>query len=482
MSLAAVSETGGAPRRPVRPWVRLAVSAAAALGTLLVAPRAPASAQQTTLERITHERTLANGLQVIVVENHAVPLATVEVVVKTGAMAQDSSDQGVPHLFEHMLFTGYRALNDETFAQQASELHASYNGTTSEERVTYYLTVPSTNVDRAVAMLATLVREPRFAVDELNRERFVVLNEMGRDLSDPREHLEREVDFNLWGTGWPRKNTLGETVALLAASPSHLTEIFHRYYVPNNAALVVTGDVNTAKVFEWAQSRFGGWKRTPDPYVAHPVPPMPKLDSVRSLVVIGDVSDVTVEVAWQGPSVTVNRGDTYSADVLSQMLSDEQSEFQKRLVESGLFQSADLGYETLAHVGPIHFFGTTTLPNLAAALTVLQAEVTQMGSADYFEPEELRIAAKQRRVAQSFDLELAAAMASEYADWWASAGLDYYMSYGDSLSTRTPADLAQFAQRYLSGRPYVIGVLAKQADAPSIARMLQQYVAMTEEK
>lgn len=480
MLLVAVASAWTAPARAARRRPRSVRAALAAVACGLAVHAAPA--QQATLERITRQDTLPNGLRVIVVENHAIPLATVEVVVRTGAMSQDSADQGVPHLFEHMLFAGYQDPVGGSFAQGAATLHAAYNGTTNNERVTYYMQLPSSNVAPAMAMLARLVREPHFDVDVLNRERFVVLNEMSRDLSDPRAALERAVERRLWGAGWPRKNTLGESIAVLGASPAHLGQIFKQYYVPNNAAVIVTGDVNTAKVFQWAASRFGGWARRADPYAAHPVPPMPALDSTHSVLVLGDVTDVTVEVNWRGPSVTTDRSDTYAADVLSQMLADEQSEFHKRLVDSGLFQTVALGYSTLAHVGPISFTGTTTLDRLAAALTVLQAEVGMMGNESYYDAGELHVAAHQRRVAQSFDLEVAAGLADEYAYWWATSGLDYFMTYGDSLSARTPADLAHYAQRYLVGRPYVIGVLASHHDAPAVTEMLKQYVEMTEDK
>lgn len=441
---------------------------------------AAAAAQRATFDNITHRDSLENGMRVIVVENHAVPLATVDVVVRTGAMSQDTTDEGVPHLFEHMLFNEYRGAGDELFDDDVGPLHASYNGETKEELVDYYLTLPSQSVDRAISILARLVRDPRFESDDLNKERMVVMDEMRRDVSDPREHLDMEVSKLLWGASWPQKNTLGSALPLFAATPKSLDQIFHTYYVPNNTALIVTGDVSAPKVFEWARSRFGGWKRTPDPYAAHPVPVVPPLKTSRATVVTADVPDVTILVEWQGPSVTTERGDTYAADVVSQLVADEESEFQKRLVESGLFQSVSLGYETMAHVGPIEFYGTTTVDHLAAALTVLQTEVMMMGNDAYFDSDALSIAAKQRRVAQSFDLERGPGLAYEYADWWATSGLDYYMTYGDSLSTRTPADLQQFAKRYLVNRPFALGALVRPQDADKVSTMLQEYLQMAE--
>jgi zinc protease len=471
------------PRRRALPnarrWTYSLVPSLASLALVWSFPAA-AAAQRAVFDNVTHRDTLENGMRVIVVENHAVPLATVDVVVKTGAMSQDTTDEGVPHLFEHMLFSGYRGAGDEEFSDDIGPLHAAYNGETQEELVSYYLTLPSQSVDRAIDILARLVREPHFETDDLNKERMVVLDEMKRDVSDPREHLNMEVSKLLWGAGWTQKNTLGSALPLFAATPQRLDQIFHTYYVPNNAALVVTGDVSTPKVLDWARARFGGWKRRANPYAAHPVPVVPPLTASRATVLTADVPDVTILVEWQGPSVATQRSDTYAADVLSQLVADEESEFQKRLVESGLFQAASLGYQTQSHVGPIEFVGTTTIDHLAAALTVLQTEVMMMGNDTYFDPDALSIAAKQRRVAQSFDLERGPGLAYEYADWWATSGLDYYMTYGDSLSARTPADVQRFATRYLVNRPFAIGALVRPQDSEKVSAMLQQYLQMTE--
>ena len=342
--------------------------------TVLLA--APAVAQRATLERITHHQTLPNGLEVIVVENHSVPLAAVEVVVRAGAMIQEPEDQGVPHLYEHMLFRGYRGPQNQSFRRIAGELNAAFNGTTSDETVSYYLILPSANVRGAVEALADLVRRPRFVKDELLRERFVVLGE------------------RLWGDGFVRKNTIGDQTAVLTVTPEHLDEIFHRYYVPNNAALIVTGDVSAPAVFGMAHDAFDGWARHDDPFAAHPVAPMPPLAASRAVVVTGDVSDVTIEIAWQGPRVRKQAGATYAADVLSDLLDDDRSAFRHRLVDSGLFQSLTIGYRTLANTGPIILRGVTTPERLPGALTGLQAELRLMTDTAYFSAPDLEIAKK----------------------------------------------------------------------------------------
>jgi zinc protease len=241
---------------------------------------------------------------------------------------------------------------------------------------------------------------------------------------------------------------------------------------------VVSGDVDPKKVFAAAADRFGSWKRAPDPYESVPVPPMPPLARSDAVVVTGDVNEITIEIQWPGPSVRSNTVDTYAADVFSAYVDDEQSQLQKRLVDSGIFHTASFGYQTLDHTGPISFYGTASMDKLAAALTVLQAELMTMRADDYFDPELLKVVEKRRSVATAFELEESVGLAHTVGYWWSVAGLDYYMDYTDNLSKRSPSDLSGFVTRYLGDKPFVIGVLAPEKEAPRVRAFLAQYLEM----
>lgn len=447
---------------------RAALLAGACVLAALAVP-APVRAQRATLERVTKQMVLDNGLQVIVVENHGVPLATLEVVVRNGSFTQEPQDDGVAHLFEHMLFRGYTGGSaNASFAQEASELNAGFNGTTTEEAVTYYLTLPSHNLGDGLQILSRMMRDPRFREEDLARERQVVLGEYERKTSDPFYHLTSEVGTRLWGAGWSRKNTLGSPAPLNAATAARLETIYHRYYVPNNAALVITGDVTPAAAFDLARRNFADWKRAPDPFVAHPIPPIPPLAADTSVVVSADVNDVTLMVQWQGPSVRADPNATYAADVFSDVLNQPSSGFQKRLVDSGLFQSLGINYYTLGYVGPITISGQTTPDQLKAALTALKAEIARFGEPGYFSEEELANVKKARAVETAFGLERASGLAHTVAFWWSVAGLEYYMGYVDNMANRTSDDLRAYVRRYIEGKPKVFGALL----APDAARQI----------
>src|SRR6266496_6659602 len=116
-------------------------------------------AQRAELEKIIKRKVLANGLEVIVVENHGVPLVTIEIDVKNGSFTQSPEYEGLAHMYEHMFFRANSKYPEPNqFWDQASDLGAVFNGTTQEERVNYYMTVPAEKLADAVQLLATALR------------------------------------------------------------------------------------------------------------------------------------------------------------------------------------------------------------------------------------------------------------------------------------------------------------------------------------
>jgi zinc protease len=140
---------------------------AAAIALMLLTSASPAVAQRSELERRVQRTTLPNGLDIIVVENRGVPLVTIEADVKNGSFTQGPEFEGLSHLYEHMFFKANAAHpNPDDFIGRASELGAEFNGTTSEERVNYYLTVPADSVEGGMKFLAAALINPLFRKDE----------------------------------------------------------------------------------------------------------------------------------------------------------------------------------------------------------------------------------------------------------------------------------------------------------------------------
>src|SRR3954469_18178714 len=215
---------------------------------------------------------LPNGLEVIVVQDHSVPLVTIELAVKNGSYTEPPELNGLSHLYEHLFFKANRAIaNAEDYLQTIGQLGIAYNGSTREEVVNYYFTTTSPNIRTAMNFMRDAARYPLFDKGEFEREREVVIGEIDRNESNPFYYLNLEMTNRLFYKYPSRKNPLGNRQTVQTATTDMMRLIQSRYYVPNNSALVVTGDAKPEDVYKIAQDLFGDWPRAEDPFVKFPL-------------------------------------------------------------------------------------------------------------------------------------------------------------------------------------------------------------------
>jgi zinc protease len=416
--------------------------------------------QRAELEKIIKRRVLNNGLEVIVVENHGVPLATAQINVRNGSFTQTPEYAGLAHMYEHMFFRANAQYpSGEFYLDRASQLGAVFNGTTQEETVSYYLTVPADSLRGAIEWLAPALRMPLFLETELAVERQVVIGEYDRNESSPFFQLQREIDQKLYPGQYSRKNVIGDRNVIATTTPAKMRYIQKKYYVPNNSVLIVTGDVTPDSVFQLAERVLGSWQSGEDPFEADPIPVIPALTANDAVISTAPVNAVTVLVQWQGPSVGKDPKSTYAADVFSDLLNDPRSKFQQRLVDSGLWEGALVNYYTLNHTGPITISGQTTPAKLKRALAALSEEINKFDDDDYFDPDELKAVQAHRAVTSAFDRERASGFARTIGFWWSVANLEYYMGYVDNMAKQTIEDLQDYASKYIVGKPHVTGMV-----------------------
>jgi zinc protease len=449
-------------RRPALPFACSRIPARVLLLVLLAACACaqPLRAQRANLERFIHQKVLANGMEIIVAENHGVPLATVEINVRNGSFTQPPGYEGLAHMYEHMFFKANAQLpRPDEFIDRASELGAVFNGTTQEERVNYYMTLPKDSLEGAMRLMAAALREPKFLREELERERQVVLGEYDRNEANPFFALTSAMGKRLYPGQWSRKNIIGERRVLQTVGPDKLREIQRKYYVPNNSALIVTGDVDPRRVFQLAEEVFGDWARGEDPFAKDPIPPIPDLVKDEAVIVEQPVNAVTIMFEWQGPSVRKDPQATFVADVFSDALNQPVSTLQQRLVETGLFQSVGVNYYTLDQKGPISILGQTTPERVKEAIVALDREVAKFADPGYITQEQLVNVKAERAVETAYGEDRASGFAHTLGFWWSVSGLEYYMGYIDGMAKQTLTDLQAYARKYIVGKPRIVGVL-----------------------
>lgn len=407
------------------------------------------------------EHTCPNGLTVLVAEDHALPLVTVEIAAHNGSMTEPPDYNGLSHLYEHMFFKANKAIpTQEQYLARARELGMSWNGTTGTERVNYFFTTTADHLDEAMVFMRDAIVSPIFEEKELAREREVVVGEIDRNHSTPGYHLWHDVTERVFWKFPSRKNPLGDEKTVRAATVAQMKTIQERYYIPNNSALVVTGDVKAQEIFARADKLYAAWQKGPDPLVKHPLVKHPPIKRSEVVVVEQPVQSFTGEIVWQGPSTVGQDVDlTYAADLLGTALDEPSSRFQKALVDSGACVGAGLSWQTQRNVGPITLSVQAAPDKIEACLKAAFAELPKIKDPSYLTDEEMKNAAHTLEMQMIRERERASAYAHTITFWWASAGLDYYRGYLDHVKKATRADIARFLDGYALGKPFVLGAM-----------------------
>jgi len=229
-----------------------------------------------------------------------------------------------------------------------------------------------------------------------------------------------------------------------------------RYYVPNNSALVVTGDVQTADIYKMAQEFFGDWpRREKDPFAEFPLVEHPPLTKSEGNVIKQPVTNVLIEIGWQGPSIGKDDAATYAADTFSFIMQQPDSRFQRNLVDTGLVNGVAIGYYTQRNVGPINVIFQTTPDKAKAALKAVYNEIAHFNDKDYYTDEQLDSAKALLEADDLYSREKFDEYAKTLGFWWSSTGIDYFRSYLGNLRRTSRADISRYITTYIQGKPHV---------------------------
>jgi zinc protease len=405
---------------------------------------------------------LNNGLEVVVIENHKVPLATIEIAVKNGAYTEGPEFSGLSHLFEHMFFKANKDYPDqEKFIRRTEELGMVWNGTTDVERVNYFFTFDKDSLVAGLKFMNAAIRFPIYRTEDMQKERPVVDGEFQRGESDPGFQLWIEVQKRCWGELFTRKNPIGEHDVINTATPEKMMTIKDKYYFPNNSILVICGDVNHNDAFAYAGKVFGDWKKSDfDPHEKYPIPEFIPLTKNSTFITESSIAQTPYEMfQWHGPDFRNDSAGTVVADVFSGVLRLNSSKWQQALIDKGLATYADLSYTTNKYVGPISIFAVPNPEKLKEFNQELMNQISHLGDADYFTDEQLATAKEIILRNKIRNSEKPSSLASQLTYQWCSTSLDYFTDYTDACMKVSKKDLQLYAQKYLIGKFFAAGMI-----------------------
>ena len=315
-----------------RPHLSL-VLAAVALAAPLHGLAADPAARSPRLSVPYTQFTLSNGLRVVLHEDHSVPVVAVNVWYHVGSGREKPGRTGFAHLFEHLMFEGSGHVKEGDFDNFLEGAGGDNNGSTNTDRTNYYLNVPANALELALFLESDRMGYLLDAMSpgKVDGQRDVVKNERRQGVENqPYGQAFITLSEMLFPAGhpyhWP---TIGYMDDLTAASYDDVTDFFKQYYGPNNATLVVAGDIDPIKTRTLVERWFSDVKRGPD-VTPLSVPPT-SLTSVTKKTITDRVQLPRVYLAWIGPAV-FRPGDA-ELDVVADVLAGgKTSRLYKRLI------------------------------------------------------------------------------------------------------------------------------------------------------
>jgi zinc protease len=364
---------------------------------------------------------LENGLEVAHVQLAGAPVVTVQLWYRVGSKDEPRDRRGSAHMFEHMMFKGTERVRPEDHARYLSELGGYVNAFTTEDVTTYHNTVPRAYMDFAIELEAERMRNLIFREDMVDTEREVVKEEIRQQENNPIA-----VGFlrllELAYTAHPYAWTAGGHIEDLdRTTTDDLRSFYDTYYVPNNALLVVVGDVEAREVRAAAERHFGGIPRGEDPpRPAEERPEPAQAEARREVVEPGQVG--VVLAGYHIPEAA--HDDVYALGVLSSILSmGESSRLNRRLVRrEGIAVQAASQARVLEHPGQFFLFGVYLDPDDREAVEAsLFAEIEALRDEGPSE-RELEKAKNQILAELAFGLRRATGLAEALGTSWSRTG------------------------------------------------------------
>jgi zinc protease len=425
----------------------------------------PAAAEQKAGQADITDFTLANGMQVVVIPDRRAPIVTHMVWYKVGSADEPPGKSGIAHFFEHLMFKATKTYPEGAFDKAIAAIGGSNNAFTSYDYTAFYETVPPAALGEMMAFEADRMRNLILDDKTIVTERDVILEERrARVDNDPGSLLEEEVDATLWQNQPYRIPVIGWKQEIEKLDRADALTFYDHYYRPNNAILVVAGDVDAETVRALAEKSYGKLERGPDlPPRIRPVEPE---QNSRRTVTLTDarVGEPSFSTQWVVPSYhTAKPGEAEALDLLSEILGGGPRSrlYQELVVRKKIATSAGASFQ--GNMLDDTNFAVYAEPrdgnSVADVEAAANAEVARIATGGVTEEELDR--AKDRFIRSTvFARDRQDAMANMYGATLATGGtIEDITGWPDRIAKVTADQIKTAAARYLVPDRSVTGYL-----------------------
>lgn len=321
-------------------WLRATLLAT----SLAFVATGPTLADSASGEGVVTDFLLDNGMEVVVIPDHRAPIVTHMVWYKIGSADEPPGKSGIAHFFEHLMFKATTNHAAGEFDRAVSDIGGSNNAFTSYDYTAFHETVAPQALEQMMSFEADRMRNLILTDDVIKTERDVILEERRMRIdNNPEAVLDEEVDATLWQNQPYRIPVIGWMQEMEQLNRTDATAFYDKYYRPNNAVLIVAGDVEPEAVKALAEKTFGKVARGPDlPPRVRPVEPE---QNTKRTVTLTDarVSVPSFSTQWVVPSYHSGKdGEAEALDLLAEILGGGTRSrlYQQLVVKQGIASSA----------------------------------------------------------------------------------------------------------------------------------------------
>ncbi|GGD99564.1 putative zinc protease y4wA [Aureimonas endophytica] len=457
----------------------LALALGFALPALAEAPQKPATAAERMAEAEAKRPkiesfTLANGLAVVVLPDHRAPIVTQMVWYKAGAADEVAGTSGIAHFLEHLMFKGTKNHKAGEFSAAVSEIGGEENAFTTSDYTAYYQQVPASALEEMMQFESDRMENLILSDEAVLPERDVILEERRmRVENDPAAKLGEAMDAALYQNSHYGIPVIGWRHEMEKLSREDAIAWYDRYYTPNNATLIVAGDVTAEEVRRLAEKTFGQVKRRAEPgdrAARRATEPEP--NAARSVTLRDPrVTQPSMQRNYLVPSdVTAAPGEAEALDVLADILGGGTTSrlYRSLVVEQGLSAGAGAFYQS-GRLKEAEFGvygsprGEADLPKVEAAIDSELAKLLKDG----ITPDELERAKNHVRKGVIYERDNQAALGRRYgAALSIGRTIADVDSYPDRIEKVTVEAVNAAARKYLDRKRSVTGYLLPEGPAP----------------
>ena len=397
--------------------------------------------------------TLDNGLRIVVVPDHLAPVVTTQLNYLAGSNDAPAGFPGTAHALEHMMFRGAAGLDRDQLSELGSQLGGDYNADTTETVTQYFYTVPAAMLGVALHVEALRMRGLNLDQADWEKERGAIEQEVSRDKSSPIYTYLSQLQAIMFA-GTPYENdALGTRPSFDKTDAKLLREFYNHWYAPNNAILVIAGDVQPEQALAQARAAFGSIPRRDVPPHA-PVTVSPVLP--KTLALPTDLPVGVATLAYRMPGLT--SPDFAIADILSDVLGSERGALYA-MVPAGHALFSQFAYEPKAAVG--YGLAVAGFPKGGDAKPVLAELQSIMATiAHDGVPPDLVAAARRQEIAQlAFKNDSISGLAESWSRALAFQGANSPDDIAKAYQAVTVADVNRLARQLLDPGHAVTAIL-----------------------